>query len=103
VDGRQIVPTSWIRAMLQPRLKTDWSAGYGYHSYLETIAGHRLVAGTGNGGQRLIVLPARTKPQSEGAVGALAHEPDPEGRTGVRRLTSAGGPSSRVGASPTRH
>ncbi|HEX5995948.1 MAG TPA: serine hydrolase [Jiangellales bacterium] len=56
-DGRQIVPTSWIRAMLQPRLQTDWGAGYGYHWYLETIAGHRLMAGMGNGGQRLIVLP----------------------------------------------
>lgn len=56
-DGRQIVPASWIRAMLQPRLQTDWGAGYGYHWYLETIAGHRLVAGMGNGGQRLVVLP----------------------------------------------
>jgi CubicO group peptidase (beta-lactamase class C family) len=56
-DGRQIVPVSWIRAMLQPRLRTEWGAGYGYHWYLETIAGHRLVACMGNGGQRLIVLP----------------------------------------------
>ncbi|PZG19128.1 serine hydrolase [Micromonospora craterilacus] len=56
-DGHQIVPASWIRTMLQPRLQTHWGARYGYHWYLETIAGHRLVAGTGNGGQRLVVLP----------------------------------------------
>ncbi|MFC5926085.1 serine hydrolase domain-containing protein [Micromonospora vulcania] len=56
-DGRKIVPAGWIRAMLQPRLQTDWGARYGYHWYLETIAGQRLVAGIGNGGQRLFVLP----------------------------------------------
>jgi CubicO group peptidase (beta-lactamase class C family) len=56
-DGRQIVPASWIHAMLQPRLQTDWGGQYGYQWYIETIAGHRLVAGMGNGGQRLIALP----------------------------------------------
>lgn len=56
-NGSQVVDAGWIRTMLQPRLQTDWGARYGYHWYLETIAGHRLVAGMGNGGQRLIVLP----------------------------------------------
>ncbi len=56
-DGRQIVPAGWIQAMLQPRLPTDWGAQYGYQWYIDTVAGHRLVAGMGNGGQRLIVVP----------------------------------------------
>lgn len=56
-DGHQIVPAGWIQVMLQPRLRTDWGAEYGYQWYLDTIADHRLVAGMGNGGQRLIVLP----------------------------------------------
>jgi CubicO group peptidase (beta-lactamase class C family) len=56
-DGDQIVPASWIEAMLRPRLQTDWGASYGYHWYIETMAGHRLVAAMGNGGQRLFVLP----------------------------------------------
>jgi CubicO group peptidase (beta-lactamase class C family) len=56
-DGRRIVPAAWVRAMLRPRLQTDWGAQYGYQTYIETFAGHRLVAGRGNGGQRLIVLP----------------------------------------------
>jgi CubicO group peptidase (beta-lactamase class C family) len=55
--GRQLVPAAWIDTMLQPRLQTEWGAGYGYQWYTETMAGHRLVAGMGNGGQRLFVLP----------------------------------------------
>lgn len=56
-DGRRVVPAGWIRTTLQPRQQTDWCAGYGYHWYLESVAGHRVVAGAGNGGQRLYVLP----------------------------------------------
>ncbi len=56
-DGRQVVPASWIRTMLQPRLQTRWSAWYGYQWYIESLAGHRLLAGQGNGGQRLVLLP----------------------------------------------
>lgn len=56
-DGQRIVPADWIRTMLQPRLQTPWGAQYGYQWYIESIAGHRLMAGMGNGGQRLLVLP----------------------------------------------
>jgi CubicO group peptidase (beta-lactamase class C family) len=56
-DGRYIVPANWIRTMLQPRLQTDWGAGYGYQWYLAALAGHRMLAAMGNGGQRLTVLP----------------------------------------------
>ena len=55
-NGHQIVPAEWIRTMLEPRLETDWGAQYGYQWYIETVAGHRVVAGQGNGGQRLFVL-----------------------------------------------
>jgi len=56
-DGHRIVPADWIAAMLQPRLQTSWGAQYGYQWYIESIEGHRLVSGRGNGGQRLFVLP----------------------------------------------
>jgi CubicO group peptidase (beta-lactamase class C family) len=56
-EGARIVPGDWVRAMLQPRLPTSWGAQYGYQWYMESIEGHRLVAGMGNGGQRLYVLP----------------------------------------------
>ncbi|WP_422768772.1 serine hydrolase domain-containing protein [Plantactinospora sp. WMMC1484] len=57
--GRRIAPADWIREMLRPRphLRTHWGAGYGYQWYVETVAAHRMVAGMGNGGQRLLVLP----------------------------------------------
>jgi CubicO group peptidase (beta-lactamase class C family) len=56
-DGRELVPASWVRAMLEPRLSTEWGGRYGYHWYVEESAGHRWVAGMGNGGQRLIIVP----------------------------------------------
>jgi CubicO group peptidase (beta-lactamase class C family) len=56
-NGRQVVPAAWVRTMVQPRQRTDWGAGYGYHWYLESVAGRRLVVAAGNGGQRLAVAP----------------------------------------------
>lgn len=55
--GRPLVPADWLRTMLQPRLETEWGARYGYHWYLDSVAGHEVVAAMGNGGQRLYVLP----------------------------------------------
>jgi CubicO group peptidase (beta-lactamase class C family) len=56
-DDRRIVPADWTRTMLRPRLSTDWGAEFGYQWYIEPVDGHRMVAGMGNGGQRLFVLP----------------------------------------------
>ncbi|WP_018252939.1 serine hydrolase domain-containing protein [Salinispora mooreana] len=56
-DGQPIVPADWIHTMLQPRLQTSWGGGYGYQWYVESTKDPRLVAGSGNGGQRLYVLP----------------------------------------------
>jgi CubicO group peptidase (beta-lactamase class C family) len=55
--GQPIVPAGWIQTMLQPRLRTTWGGQYGYQWYIDSIESHRLVAGMGNGGQRLFVLP----------------------------------------------
>jgi CubicO group peptidase (beta-lactamase class C family) len=57
LDGQPIVHADWIRTMLKPRLETAWGAQYGYQWYVDSIEGHPLVAGMGNGGQRLYVLP----------------------------------------------
>ena len=56
-DGQRIVPADWLHAMLQPRLRTSWGAQYGYQWYIDSVQDHRLVAGMGNGGQSLCVLP----------------------------------------------
>jgi CubicO group peptidase (beta-lactamase class C family) len=55
--GREVVPAGWVHAMLQPRLPVEWGGWYGYQWYTGSSAGHRWMAGMGNGGQRLIVLP----------------------------------------------
>ncbi|GAA0452685.1 hypothetical protein Ade02nite_00700 [Paractinoplanes deccanensis] len=55
--GDGIVPAEWIDTMLRPRFDTAWGARYGYQWYISEVAGHRLVAGMGNGGQRLVAVP----------------------------------------------
>ncbi|MET7426744.1 serine hydrolase domain-containing protein [Dactylosporangium sp. NPDC005555] len=56
-EGMDLVPAGWLRTMLEPRLKTDWDAMYGYQWYLETLAERSIVMAAGNGGQRLAVVP----------------------------------------------
>ncbi|MBO0867341.1 MAG: serine hydrolase [Micromonosporaceae bacterium] len=56
-DGREVVPAGWLRRMLEPRLPNDWGSQYGYQWFLGESAGRRWVAGMGNGGQRLFVVP----------------------------------------------
>jgi CubicO group peptidase (beta-lactamase class C family) len=56
-DGREVVPAGWVRTMLQPRLPTGPVGSYGLHWYLGSSAGQQWAAATGNGGQRLTVLP----------------------------------------------
>jgi CubicO group peptidase (beta-lactamase class C family) len=55
--GRGIVPAAWLDAMLRPRVRIDDGLSYGYQWYLGGAGPHRWVAGMGNGGQRLFVLP----------------------------------------------
>ncbi|WP_164852188.1 serine hydrolase domain-containing protein [Rheinheimera riviphila] len=63
--GQQLVPESWIKDSLQPRLATGVSNfQYGYQWWTGTViwpgSGQSLQwqAGFGNGGQRLFVVPA---------------------------------------------
>jgi CubicO group peptidase (beta-lactamase class C family) len=56
-DGRAVVPADWLRTALEPRRQTPWGGEYGYHWYVDTVAGQPHVAASGNGGQRLFVLP----------------------------------------------
>src|SRR5262249_54711925 len=63
VDGRQVVPASWIEAASTPSVKTPDGLGYSNLWYIgETMVpafGRRLkwVGGFGNGGQRLWLCP----------------------------------------------
>ncbi|MCR6672801.1 serine hydrolase [Devosia ginsengisoli] len=62
-DGRAVVPSAWLAQSWTPRATTSWGQAYGYLWYLDTPAppafpdGTPGIAGFGNGGQRLFVLP----------------------------------------------
>lgn len=57
-DGRQVVPEVWLEGSITPRTQLFSGIKYGYHWWLgETEAGAPWIAGFGNGGQRLFILP----------------------------------------------
>jgi len=61
-EGRQVVPADWLEQSFQSRASLD-DSDYGYQWWLSprsvdgSAAGPRWVAGFGNGGQRLFMLP----------------------------------------------
>lgn len=60
-EGRQIVPADWIEQSWTPRVKLPDGDGYGYAWYInkDRVLGaeRRVLAGYGNGGQRLLLVP----------------------------------------------
>jgi len=60
-QGRQVLPRSWLTSALRTHIAIEEGFGYGYHAYLGSVrSGERAVAyvaGIGNGGQWLYVLP----------------------------------------------
>ena len=65
-NGRQIVPSDWIRRVTTPAIAIERGYGYGYHWYVgEVIAGtpprsHHWVGGIGRGGQCVSACPRST-------------------------------------------
>ncbi len=58
VGDRQIVPQSWLDASFKPRIATEGELKYGYQWWLGTgPTGQPWMAGFGNGGQRLFMVP----------------------------------------------
>lgn len=60
-NGNRVVPKDWVAASIQPRVNTDSLFYYGYQWWLgrSLLRGRDLtwIAGIGNGGQRLYVVP----------------------------------------------
>ena len=62
-NGRQIVPSDWMKRVTTPAIAIERGYSYGYHWYVgEVIAGtpprsHHWVGGIGWGGQCVSVLP----------------------------------------------
>ncbi len=58
--GKSIVPKDWLDASFEPRTRPFGEIEYGYHWWLGAAphSGLRWIGGFGNGGQRLMVMPA---------------------------------------------
>jgi CubicO group peptidase (beta-lactamase class C family) len=58
---RQLVPAAWLDASFEPRVPADAELAYGYQWWLwpreRSADGRRWMAGFGNGGQRLTIMP----------------------------------------------
>ncbi|MGN9837333.1 serine hydrolase domain-containing protein [Nonomuraea sp. H19] len=70
--GRGIVPGEWIQEMLRPRITIRDAFKYGYQWYVDISERHQ-VAGHGNGGQHVVVMP-----EEELVVAITAGEYDQE-------------------------
>jgi CubicO group peptidase (beta-lactamase class C family) len=58
LDGRQIVPESWVQASLTPRGSSRWTGdGYGYGWFIGEVRGHPVYYAWGYGGQFIFVFP----------------------------------------------
>jgi CubicO group peptidase (beta-lactamase class C family) len=58
-DGRRVVPEAWLEASHSPQAEIGGEMRYGYQWWLSELpSGERLIAGFGNGGQRLWIAPS---------------------------------------------
>jgi CubicO group peptidase (beta-lactamase class C family) len=58
IDGRRILPASWIEQSWTPRTVSPWSGGrYGYGWFIGEAAGHPVRFAWGYGGQMVYVVP----------------------------------------------
>jgi len=58
VDGKRVLPQSWVRESWTPRVTSPWSGGqYGYGWFVGEARGHRVRFAWGYGGQMVYVLP----------------------------------------------
>jgi CubicO group peptidase (beta-lactamase class C family) len=61
-NGQRVLPPGWVAESVKPRLNAEGALYYGYQWWLgRSLMGERdlgLIAGLGNGGQRLYVVPA---------------------------------------------
>ncbi len=55
--GQQLLEAGWVRASTQPRARIDDTTEYGYLWWLKSFAGHPAFFMSGNGGNKVVVLP----------------------------------------------
>lgn len=81
IDGRRVLPESWIEASWQPRTRSRFNGHeYGYGWFTTELAGETAHYAWGYGGQMLYVLPVSA------TTVVMTSDPDPEeGRDGYPR------------------
>lgn len=58
VDGREVVPRTWVRTSLEPRTRSRWSGeAYGYGWFIGEAGGYPAFYAWGYGGQFIFVVP----------------------------------------------
>ena len=56
-SGAQLIPESWVKASTQPHAQIDDHTNYGYLWWLRTFNGHAVYYMSGNGGNKVGVVP----------------------------------------------
>lgn len=81
LDGRRILPESWVRDSWTPRVHSPFTGhAYGYGWFLAEARGHAVCYAWGYGGQMLHIVP------SLGLTAVMTSDIDaPSGRTGYAR------------------
>lgn len=63
VDGRRLVPASWVETSISRHETTGWdwgalkNSGYGYQWWIGDLAGHSIFYASGKGGQFILCFP----------------------------------------------
>ncbi|MBM6592540.1 serine hydrolase domain-containing protein [Microvirga pudoricolor] len=81
IDGRRVVPESWVKASWEPRTASPFTGdSYGYGWFIRQAGDHTIYYAWGYGGQMLYVVP------SLGLTVVMTSDPTaPSGRTGYVR------------------
>lgn len=59
IDGKRVVPESWVRESWQPRTRSPFTGdSYGYGWFIRDMRGHRVHYAWGFGGQMVYVAPS---------------------------------------------
>ena len=56
-DGKRVVPEQWVKASMTPHVEVDESTKYGYLWWLKSFKGHPAAYMSGNGGNKVAVIP----------------------------------------------
>ena len=106
-EGRQIVSEDWLAQSFETRVNVDVGIDYGYQWWLspEHAEGPPMIAGMGNGGQRLFIVPEHSTTSSRISIPKIRRKamyPPPRGISTLPNAWSRRRVRQRGNASPGR-